>query len=219
MKQPTDEQAIRAGNRKRQRRHRHREKQKRGHSIEAQRVASERAERNRRALYFFGESSPGCNANDFADELQIHREFLRALGKEGVEDAETLRAVVKRAFEAWLTGPFTCRSYGPPFYVPAFDRTHQRFDPDFGFAIGDAPFEEIWTPPKHCTGNELIAVAALPQLPKLSKAKPRTSEAKIEPETLPRQAPPAPIPQQQPDSITFAWIPPEAQRYLHGGRI
>jgi len=129
MEQPTDEQTIRAGNRERQRRHRQREAQKRARSIQAQQVASERAERNRRDLYFFGESSPECNANTFADELQIHREFLRALGEEDVEDGETLRTVAKRAFEAWLTGPFTCRSYGPPFYVPAFDRTRQQFRP------------------------------------------------------------------------------------------
>jgi hypothetical protein len=217
MEQPTDEQAIRAGNRERQRRHRQREAQKRARSIEAQRLASERAERKRRELYFFGESSPGCNANNFAGELQIHREFLRALGKEDVKDGETLRTVAKRAFEAWLTGPFTCRSYGPPFYVPAFDRTCQQFDPDFGFGIGDAPFEEIWTPPSDCTGDELIDVASLPKLPKLSKAKPKTSEAKIEPATPPTLATPAPIPQ-QPDAIHFMYVPPDAQRYLHDGR-
>src|SRR5580704_9194904 len=111
--EPTDQQlVVRAANRERQRRHRQREAQKRAHSIEAQRLASERAERMRRGPHFFGESSPGCNANNFADELQIHREFLRALGKEDVKDGETRRAVAKRVFEAWLTGPFTCRSYG-----------------------------------------------------------------------------------------------------------
>jgi hypothetical protein len=118
--EPTDQQlVVRAANRERQRRHRQRNAQKRAHSIEAQRLASERAERMRRGPHFFGESSPGCNANTFADELQIHREFLRALGKEDVKDGETLRTVAKRAFEAWLTGTFTCRSYGPPFYVEA----------------------------------------------------------------------------------------------------
>jgi hypothetical protein len=217
MEQPTDEQAIRAGNRERQRRHRQREAQKRAHSIEAQRLASERAERMRRDPHFFGESSPGCDANTFADELQIHREFLRALGKEDVKDGETLRTVAKRAFEAWLTSPFTCRLYGPPFYVPAFDRSSQQFDPDFGFAIGDVLFEEIWTSPKDCTGDELIDADDLPKLPKLSKAKPQTLVAKVEPAPLPTPAPPAPIPQ-QPDTINFTWIPPDAQRYLHGGR-
>jgi hypothetical protein len=217
--EPTDRQlVVRAANRERQRRHRQREAQQRAHSIEAQRLASEGAERMRRGPHFFGESSQGCNANTVADELQIHREFLRALGKEDVKNGETLRTVAKRAFDAWLTGPFTCRSYGPLFYVPAFDRISQQFDPDFGFAIGDAPFEEIWTPPSDCSGDERINVRALPRLPRLPKAKPKTLEAKVEPSTPPTQAPPAPVPQ-QPDAINFAWIPPDAQRYLHGGRI
>jgi hypothetical protein len=216
MERPTDEQAIRTGNRERQRRHRQREAQKRARSIEAQRVASERAERMRRGPHFFGESSPGCNANTFADELEVHREFLRALGKEDVQPGETLRMVAKRTFEAWLTGPFTCRSYGSPFYVPAFDRTRQQFDPDFGFGIGDAPFEETWTPPRDSTGDELIDVAALRPLPKISKAKPEQLEPKVEP--APPPAAPPRIPQQQPDAINFTWIPPDAQRYLHGGK-
>jgi|HubBroStandDraft_6_1064221.scaffolds.fasta_scaffold249644_2 hypothetical protein len=216
MEQPTEQQLeVRAGNRERQRRHRLREAHKRANAIEAQRVASERAERKRRDLHYFGESSSGCNANNFAEELQIHREFLRALGKEDVKDGETRRAVAKRVFEAWLTGPFTCR-YAPPFYVPAFDRTSQQFDPEYGFTIGDAPFEEIWTPPKDSSGDELIDVAALPKLPKLSKAKPKTSEAKVEPPP-PSTAPP-PIPRQQPDAIHFMYVPPDAQRFLNGGK-
>jgi hypothetical protein len=173
--EPTEQQlVVRAGNRERQRRHRLREAQKRDHSIEAQRVASERAERKRRNLHFFGESSPECDATTFADELQIHREFLRALEQPDVQPGETLRAVAKRTREGWVKGPFACGIYGPPFYVPAFDRTNQQFDPEFGFTIGDAPFEEIWTPPKDSSGDELIDVAALPKLPKLSKAKPET---------------------------------------------
>jgi hypothetical protein len=214
MKQPTDEQAIRAGNRERQRRHRQREAEKRANAIEAQRLASERAECMRRHPHFFGESSPGCDAQSCAEELQIHREFLRALGKEDVKDGETLRTVAKRTFEAWLTGRFACQSYGPPFYVPAFDRVSQQFDPDFGFGIGDVLFEEIWTPPKDCTGDELIDLRALPKLPKRSKSKPEILELKVEP------APPTPPPSipQQPDAINFAWIPPDAYRYLNGSK-
>ena len=175
--EPTElELTIRTGNRERQRRHRKRQKQKRARALEAQRLACEREERMRRGPHFFGESSPGRNAKTLADELQIHREFLRALGKEDVQDGETLRSVAKRAFEAWLKGPYACRSCGPPFYAPAFNRVRQQFDPDFGFGIGDAPFETIWTPPKDCTGDEVIEVGALPRLPRLSKAK---SEDKI----------------------------------------
>jgi hypothetical protein len=215
MENSTDKQAIRAGNRERQRRHRQREAQKKARSIEAQRVASERAERKRRNLHFFGESSPECDATTFADELQIHREFLRALGLPDVQPGETLRAVARRTREGWVKGPFACGIYGPPIYVPAFDRTNQRFDPEFGFTIGDAPFEDIWTPPKDSSGDELIDVAALPKLPKLSKAKPEQLEPRVEPATPPT-APPAPIPQQQPDAIQFMYVPPDAHRYLNG---
>src|ERR1700730_3711002 len=121
--EPTDQQlAVRTGNRERQPRHREREAQKKARSIEAQRVASERAERMRRDLHSFGEFSPGRNAQTCAEELQIHREFLRALGLPDIQPGETLRTVAKRTYEAWVIGPFTCRSYGPPFYVPALDR-------------------------------------------------------------------------------------------------
>ena len=215
--EPTEhELTIRTGNRERQRLHRKRQKQKRARALEAQRLASERAERMGRGPHFFGESSPGRNANTFADELQIHREFLRALGKEDVKHGETLRAVAKRVFQAWLTGPFACRSYGPPFYVPAFNRTTQQFDPDFGFGIGDAPFEEFWTPPSDCTGDELIQLGELPKLPKQSKSKPEILEPKVEPAVQPT---PALAPQQpQPNAIHFMYVPPDAQRHLHGDR-
>jgi hypothetical protein len=215
--EPTEEQlAVRAASRERQRRHRQREAQKKARSIEAQRVASERAERKRRNLHFFGESSPECDATTFADELQIHREFLRALGLPDVQPGETLRAVAKRTREGWVKGPFACQSSGPPFYVPAFDRTNQRFDPEFGFTIGDALFEEIWTPPSDCTGDEVIDLGAIPKLPKLSNAKPKTLDAKVEPPPPPTAPPP--IPQQQPDAIHFMYVPADAQRYLHGGK-
>jgi hypothetical protein len=217
MESTEQEVTIRTGNRERQRLHRKRQKERRARALEAQRLACERAERVGRGPHFFGESSPGRNANTFADELQIHREFLRALGKEDVQGGETLRSVAKRTFGAWLTGPFTCRTCGPPFYAPAFNRVSQQFDPDFGFGIGDAPFEEFWTPPKDCTVDEPIDVAALPTLPKLSKAKPEKPEPTVE-QPSPTPSLPTPTPQPQPDAINFTWIPPTAQRYLHGGR-
>jgi hypothetical protein len=215
--EPTQQElTIRTGNRERQRRHRKRQKQKRARALEAQRLDTERQERIRRGPHFFGESSPGRNANTLADELQIHREFLRALGQKDVQDGETLRALAKRAFEAWLMGPFTCRSCGPPFYAPAFSRARQQFDPDFGFGIGDVLFEDIWMSPKDCSGDEVIDVGALPKLPKLSKAEPEKLEPTVEP-TSPAPSLPAPTPQQQPNAVNFAWIPPNAERYLRGG--
>ena len=154
----TEEQ--RKQNRERQQRHREREKQKREHTIEAQQTAHGQAARAKRNPHFFGESSPGSNAQTFAEELQIQREFLRALGKPDVTPGETLRMVAKRTYEAWLAGPYAWKSY-----VPAFNRAAQQFDPDFGFEIsGD--FDQTWEPPKDCTGDELIDAAGLPNLPK-----------------------------------------------------
>jgi hypothetical protein len=217
MMEPTEQElTIRTGNRERQRLHRKRQKQKRAHALEVQRLASEREERVRRGPHFFGESSPGRDASTSADELQIHREFLRALGKEDVQDGETLRTIAKRTFQAWLKGPLTCRSCGPPFYAPAFNRVRQQFDPDFGFVIGDLLFEEIWSPPKDSNGDEVIDRAALLKLPKLSKAKPEKLEPIVQ-QPAPTPLLPAPIPQQPPNAINFAWIPPNAHRYLSGG--
>ena len=86
------------------------------------------------------------------------------------------------------------------------------------FTIGDeysGGFEDIWTPPKDSSGDELIDVAALPKLPKLSKAKPETLEVKVEPPPPPTAPPPIP---QQPDAIHFMYVPPDAQRFLNGGK-
>ena len=150
-------------NRERQQRHREREKQKRDNTIEAQQDAHERAVRTSRNPHFSGESSPGHNAQTFAEELQIHREFLRSLGKPDVTPGETLRMVAKRTYEAWLAGPYAWKSY-----VPAFNRAAQQFDPDFGFEVS-GNFEQTWEPPKDCTGNEPIDIAGLPGLPIIRK--------------------------------------------------
>jgi hypothetical protein len=47
----------------------------------------------------------------------------------------------------------------------------------------------------------------------------RPEELKLEPKATPPLTPLAAIPQQRPDSTNFAWIPPDAQRYLRGGTI
>jgi hypothetical protein len=139
------------------------------------------------------------------------------LDKPRVSNREIIDIAIEFLFNGRpMTGPFTWRSCGPPFYVPAFNRTSQHFDRDFGFVLGDVLFEGVWTPPKDCTGDELIDVGALPKLPKLSKAKPENLEPTVEPASPP-PALPAPTPQQQPNAINFTWTPPNTQRYLHGG--
>jgi hypothetical protein len=148
---------------------RERERQRRKRAIEAQEAALTRAEWAKRSLHFMGEEAPGRDAESHEAELQIHREFLRAMGKPDVQADESLRAVAKRTYEAWLVGPYADGQAGE-YYVPAFNRTLQRFDPDLGFQVSGKPFEELWTPPKDCTGDEPIEIASLPELPKLPGA-------------------------------------------------
>jgi hypothetical protein len=63
------------------------------------------------------------------------------------------------------------------------------------------------------SGCEKINFASLPKLKKLKMPEEPTPEVK----PTPILAPPAPIPQPQPNAVNFAWIAPNAQRYLHGG--
>jgi hypothetical protein len=215
MTELTQEQkdTIRAANRERKRLQRTREKEKRLRAIAEQKAVTERAERIRRNLVFFGEVSSGHNARTLDAELGVHREFLRALGKEDVQNGESLRSVAKRTFDGWVTGPFSSRGRDGTLYVPGFNRTTRRFDPHFGYVIADAPFDELWTPPKDCTGDESIDAENLPKLPRAQK--PETKVEVKEPTALPPPSPPTPIPQQQPNAVHFAWVPPQARSFLN----
>jgi hypothetical protein len=163
VKQMTLEQR-REYNRTKKQESRERELQRRKRAIEVQEAAFKRAERAKRNLHFMGEEAPGIDAKTHDAELQVHREFLRAMGQPDVQEGETLRTIAKRTYEAWLVGPYADGRTGE-YYVPAFNRTLQRFDPDFGFQVTGKPFAELWTPPKDCTGDELIDTTALPTLP------------------------------------------------------
>jgi hypothetical protein len=204
--------AIRAAARERKRKQRQREKQKRIRALEAQQAAAERAERRRRNLYCYGECTAGRNAETLAEEIMIHRQFLRALGEPDVQNGESLHSVAQRTYQAWITGPFASRD-GRTIYVPAFNITTQQFDPDFGFALDDIPFDEIWSAPDGCSGDEIISTEALPNLPCVSKT---SVEEKAVSEPMP--SPPGPltmVPQEQPNAIHFAYVPPRAYEFLN----
>jgi hypothetical protein len=207
--------AIRAAARQRKRRQRDRDKQKRIRALEAQNAAAERAERRHRNLHFYAEVSPGRNATTLVDEVQIHREFLRCLGADDVRENETLREVARRTYGEWMK--LACRDYGPRIYVPAFNRTRQEFDREFGYEIDDTSFEASWSPPKDCTGDEPIDVIKLPELPQVVQPIKTKLEEAAEPEPPPRPLAPL-IPQPQPNAINFSWnIPRGATNYLNGG--
>ena len=196
---------------------RERERQRHKRAIEAQEAALTCAKRTKRNLHFMGEEAPGRDAKTHEAELQIHREFLRALGKPDVQPGETLRAVAKRTYQAWLVGPYA-DGQADEYYVPAFDRTLQRLDPDFGFQVTGKPFEELRTPPNGCTGNEPVETASLPELPtppgavkKLEpkhESKPEPSDAEVERAVLRKKR------EQQP------WfnVAADATRYLEHGQ-
>src|SRR5262249_37327388 len=104
-------------NRTKKQESREREYAKRNKTIEAWYAAQQQEERLRRNLHFYGEVSPGRDATTLADELQIHREFLRALNKPDVQSGESLRSVAKRTYEGWLSGPYAGNQPGE-IYVP-----------------------------------------------------------------------------------------------------
>jgi hypothetical protein len=169
---PEEQEAKRAKWRDAQQKSRNKKRSDNIDPVEAEEIARETAIRASRNLHFVGESLSGQNAKTVADELQIHREFLRALGRPDVQPGETLRAVAHRTFDAWLAGPYAFKDY-----VPGFNRAVQQFDPDFGFEIIRKPFEEIWVSPEDGT-EQPIDIASLPDLPKLPKPKLAKPESK-----------------------------------------
>ena len=62
--------------------------------------------------------------------------------------------------------------------------------------------------------KKALDLAALPKLKKLK----RPEEPKPEPKAALLTTVPATIPQQQPDAIHFMYVPPDAHRYLNGGK-
>ena len=80
------------------------------------------------------------------------------------------------------------------------------FDPDFGYELDDIPFDELWSPPNGCSGNEIIRTEVLPKLPCLPKTLVK-EEPVPEPEPVP-QTPTPVIPHEQPNTIHFTYVPP-----------
>jgi hypothetical protein len=148
-------------------------------------AAEERAIRDH--LWYFGEVSPRLDARTHAEELAIHREFLRALGEQDLQPGETLRQVAKRTYEAWLAfygfydGTVRVAEHTEfPRYVPGFNRISQKFDEREGFGVGPWS-DEMWVAPADCANGEAdqpIDINDLPKLPKLDVKKIR-SERRI----------------------------------------
>src|SRR6267142_458952 len=60
-----------------------------------------RKERDASGQCFLGEVSPGIDADNAADALQVAREMARAIGSADVQQGETLLDFERRTFGAW----------------------------------------------------------------------------------------------------------------------
>jgi hypothetical protein len=233
LEQPTPEQlAKRKANLERKQRQRAREKAR---SFQAMQVHLEKikgdrmnaegiARRTKPNQCLLGEISPGVDAHTVEEALEVAREMARALNAPDVEEGESLHDFERRIFDAWVNydkfvgrddagGNFPFAGGGHASYL---NRETGDLSPGLGrdyWVEHCGGFDECWQPLPG--SGKALDLASLPRLKKPKKPE----ESKPEPKAAPAPASPAPIPQQQPDAINFAWIPPDAQRYLRGGRI
>jgi hypothetical protein len=224
IEQPTLEQlAKREANLQRKRRQRAREKARSHQAMEdhLERVrgglmnAEGIAHRTKRNQCSLGEISPGVDATNLDDALLVAREFARALSIPDVQESETLYDFERRVFNAWVNyegfrGGYNSSDGGG---APYLNRLTGELSPGLGKAYWEeycGGFDQCWQPLPGA--RKQIDLATLPRLKKIKK----TEDSKPELKAAPTPAP-APIPQ-QPDAINFAWIPPDAQRFLSGSK-
>jgi len=179
------------------------------------------ARRIQRGQCMLGEVRPGVDAHTLDDALEVAREFARALSIQDVLEGESLLDFERRVFEAWVSfdkfvghndagGKLPEAGGG---HAPYLNRETGELSPGHGkkyWVEHCGGFDECWKPLPGA--KEKIDLASLPKLKRLKEPE----APKPEPKPTPAFPPPAPIPQPQPDAINFAWIPPNAQRYLHG---
>lgn len=163
-----------------------------------------------------GEITPGVDATTIDEALAISREFARALCVPDVQEGESLFDFERRVFNAWTNyegfrgGNNSCDGGGASY----LNRQTGQLSPGRGQIYWQeycGGFDECWQALPGA--RKRIDLATLSKLKKIKKPE----ESKPEAKAAPTPAVPAPIPQQQPDAVNFAWIPPNAQRYLNGG--
>ena len=157
--------------------------------------------------WFFGEVIPRINARTHAEELAIHREFLRCFGAEDVQPGESLRDVARRLWSIWTRG--TSHDEPDAVYCPGFNRNRQQWEFCEGFVVKNRAFDEVWTPPADdCQNGEAdlpINISALPKLP------PAPTRKQSEPEPKPARVPLTPAP-----LVTGLETPEEQQNKFQG---
>jgi hypothetical protein len=227
IEQPTTEQMMRRkANLERKQRQRAREKARSFQAMQAhlEKVKGDRmnaegiARRTKRNQCSLGEISPGIDATNLDDALLVAREFARALSIPDVQESESLYDFERRVFDAWTNyegfrGGYNSSDGGG---APYLNRLTGELSPGFGKPYWEeycGSFDECWQALPGA--KKKLDLAALPKLRKLK----RPEEPKPEPKAALVPPTPAPIPQQQPNAISFMYVPAEAQRYLHDGRI
>jgi hypothetical protein len=176
------------------------------------------ARRTKRNECVFGEVYSGVDASTLEEALEVAREMARALTVSDVQEGESLYDFERRVFNAWVNyegfrdGYNSSDGGGAPY----LNRLTGELSPGLGKPYWEeycGGFDQCWQPLP--SARKQIDLATLPRLKKIKE----TEDSKPELKAAPAPALPAPIPQQQPGAINFAWIPPDAQRYLRGGRI
>ena len=169
-----------------------------------------------------GEVSPGVDSKTIEEALEVAREMARALDCLDVQENESLYDFERRVFDAWVnydkfvgrddTGGRSPLAGGG--HAPYLNRETGELSPGFGrdyWVNYCGGFDESW---QSLPGaKKKLDLGTLPKLKKIKK----TEEPKSEIKATPAPTSPAQIPQ-QPNAINFAWIPPDAQRYLQGDR-
>jgi hypothetical protein len=226
IEQPTTEQVMRRrANLERKRKQRAREKARSHQAMvdHLERIKGDKMNaegiirRTQRNQCMFGETAPGIDARTLEEALEVAREMAHALTVSDVQDGESLHNFERRVFDAWTNyegfrgGNNSCDGGG----APHLNRRTGELSPGRGKLYWQeycGGFDQCWT--ALLGAKKTLDLAALPKLKKLK----RPEKPKLEPKPAQALTPAPPIPQQQPDAINFAWIPPDAQRYLHGGR-
>jgi len=232
IKQATPEQlAKRKANLQRKQRQRAREKARSFQAMQAhlekikgdQMNAEGIARRRMRNQCMFGEIRPGVDASTLEEALEVAREMARALSSPDVQESESLYDFERRVFDSWINyDKFVGRDDAggrSPFagggHAPYLSRETGELSPGLGkdYWVGHCGgFDDCWQALPGA--KKKIDLAGLPKLKKLKTPE----EFKPEPKATPALTLLAPIPQQQPDAIRFMYVPPDAQRFLNGGK-
>jgi hypothetical protein len=226
LEQPTTEQMMtRKANLERKQRQRAREKARSHQAIQEhlEKVKGDRmnaegiARRTKLNQCSLGEISPGVDGRTVEEALEVAREMARALGISDVQEGESLHDFERRVFDAWTNyegfrGGLNSSDGGG---APHLNRQTGELSPGRGKSYWQdycGGFDECWQALPGA--KKTLDLGALPKLKKLK----RPEEPKPEPKAAQVPPTPVPVPQQQPDAIHFMYVPPDAQRYLHGGR-